>query len=56
LRVFGLIAKLLTIILLDIIMCYGNDMKAEVSMFYVLPGVPTYLNSFSYMFTFRYFG
>jgi hypothetical protein len=37
---FGLIAKLLTFILLDIITCDGDGMKAHVSVCYVLSDFP----------------
>jgi hypothetical protein len=53
---FVVIAKLLTVTLLDKIKCDGDDMIADVSMCYVLPEFPTILIYCSYMFTFRHFG
>jgi hypothetical protein len=52
---FSLIAKLLTIILLDIISCDRDGMKAEISMCYVPSEFPRFLNYWSHMFTFVYF-
>jgi hypothetical protein len=52
---FGLIAKLLTVILLDIFTCDGEDMKGDVSMCYGLSVKTKLLNYCSYKLTFGYF-
>jgi len=55
LREIGLMVKLLTIIFLDIIVYYGDGIKADVSMCYLLREFPTFLNYCWYMFIFGYF-
>jgi hypothetical protein len=52
----SLIAKLQTVILLDIITCDGDDVKADVSVCCGRSVYPKFLNYFLYMFTFGYFG